>query len=181
LFLATTTENVQTAEVGGLKEAVVCGLRSASTTAPPPRSEFNLTAKEGVPLSLLIVPCPTCNFQLMLADQNLLGRPARCPQCQTKFVLEEKQQPDDSADILNSIGSIVLGSSSDAVLDPKKLRAEDGRTCITIPQLKTCHSTDEVAQFVRWINQSGKSVPRSEGCYFLSDYADWCDSEMPDD
>jgi hypothetical protein len=117
----------------------------------------------------------------MVADRNLLGRPARCPQCRTKFVLEEQQQPDDSADILDSIGSFVVDSPSGDVLDPRKLRAEDGRTCITIAQLKTCHSTEEVGQFLRWIDQSKKPMPRLEHCYFLSDYAEWCESETPDD
>jgi hypothetical protein len=117
----------------------------------------------------------------MVADRNLLARPARCPQCRTKFVLEQQQQLEDSADIADSIGSIVLGSSTDAVLDPKKLLAEDGRTCITIEQLKTCHSTEEVGQFLRWIDQSGNPMPRREHCYFLSDYAEWCESELPGD
>jgi len=131
-------------------------------------------------LSLLIVSCPACSFQLMVADRNLLGRPARCPQCRAKFVLEEQQQPDDSAEIAESIGSIVIDDPDDDVLDPKKLRAEGGRTCISIELLKSCHSADEVDQFLHWIDQSERPMPRLEQCYFLSDYAEWCESETPD-
>ncbi len=40
----------------------------------------------------VIVPCPECNFPLKIRQENygLLGRKARCPQCQTKFRLPEQ-------------------------------------------------------------------------------------------
>jgi hypothetical protein len=40
---------------------------------------------------IVVVPCPKCDFELKIHRSNLalLGRKARCPQCQTKFRLPE--------------------------------------------------------------------------------------------
>ena len=38
---------------------------------------------------IVIVPCPECDFPLKINQSSLLGRKARCPQCQTKFRLPE--------------------------------------------------------------------------------------------
>ncbi len=39
--------------------------------------------------AVVIVPCPECEFELKIVQSNLLGRKARCPNCQTKFRLPE--------------------------------------------------------------------------------------------
>jgi hypothetical protein len=35
--------------------------------------------------------CPFCEFEVQLRDRNLLGRPARCPNCREKFMLIEPE------------------------------------------------------------------------------------------
>ena len=44
----------------------------------------------------IVIPCPKCGHQLHLPDRALLGRKGRCPDCQLKFIMEEKLVIDEA-------------------------------------------------------------------------------------
>lgn len=62
--------------------------------SPPPKAPPSAESQSAVETpapEFVAVPCPQCDFQLKINPQNLglLGRKARCPNCQFKFRLPE--------------------------------------------------------------------------------------------
>lgn len=78
-----------------LKESAETSTEKTPTTKPNPAASSTKdrvhTAQETVEPAFVVVPCPECDFQLKINQENfgLLGRKARCPSCQFKFRLPE--------------------------------------------------------------------------------------------
>ena len=65
----------------------------------------------------LHVPCrnPECDYQLLIPNRSLLGRKARCPMCQKKFILKEhvEKEPEEE-EVLMTAGVVGVFESSQA-------------------------------------------------------------------
>ena len=63
------------------------------------------------------VPCgnPECDYQMLIPNRSLLGRKARCPMCQKKFILKERALPepkDEDEEILLTAGVVGVFESN---------------------------------------------------------------------
>ena len=70
---------------------VATDIPSETASAVLPGTDDPALSQEKVDDPIANVPCPECGFLLKInrSDVALLGRKARCPQCQTKFRLPD--------------------------------------------------------------------------------------------
>ena len=64
---------------------------------------------EDTPDETLYVPCgnPECDYQLLIPNRSLLGRKARCPMCQKKFILKDRSEKNaDEEEVLMTAGVV---------------------------------------------------------------------------
>ena len=131
-------------------------------------------------MTALNIPCPNCSFALIVTNRLILGRPARCPQCQRKFVLRDPSEDNESP-----AGSDVVVADKGDLLDQETLgseefRTEEGRAYVTLEQLRQWHTRKECAGFARWVMRKTSVMAASGTGYFLEDYDEWLSLDMPD-
>ena len=116
----------------------------------------------------------------LLTNRLILGRPARCPQCQRKFVLRDPsiddENPDDSDEVVAAEGDLL----DQETLGSEEFLTDKGRAYVTLEQLRQWHTRKECAGFARWVMRKTTVIAADGTGYFLEDYDEWLSAGMPD-
>ncbi|MBT6153427.1 MAG: hypothetical protein HOL01_04015 [Planctomycetaceae bacterium] len=138
---------------------------------------FTYEARTLAPLS---IPCPKCGFSLIVTNRRILGRPARCPQCDLKFILEEPEPEDEATiDFPARVEAKASRPGEETVLS-EDLLVDQGRVYVSMEQIKSWHSKEEEAKFLRWIMYKTTALAADGMGFFLEDYDEWLGLGMPD-
>jgi hypothetical protein len=139
-------------------------------------------------LAPLSIPCPKCGFSLIVTNRRILGRPARCPQCDLKFILEDPGPADDvtiefpervPTDFPEPVATKPTAPGEETVLS-EELLVDQGRAYVSMEQIKMWYSKEEEAKFLRWIMYKTTALAADGMGFFLEDYDEWLNLGMPD-